>query len=138
MSFLSTLFTRKQELLDKIEEQEEQINYLNDIIEQKNKKINMDEQNKTELEKAQAERLKNAERLNDQLCITNDRLVEWIDKIINEASVYKVDDPNRTFTIPIYKRDNTIAAYNYDNTNNSYINPREEIVIPQIRILKFE
>lgn len=67
---------------------------------------------------------KSHERLLEQ----NNRMSEWIYKILSESNICTV--PNRnTITIPIYKTSETFKP-------NSAILERKEIIIPEIRLVK--
>ena len=56
----------------------------------------------------------------------NNRLIEWVEKIINEVGCYKIDKPN-PIQLPIYKY--------HGCTNGKTIT---KIVIPELTIFKTE
>lgn len=70
----------------------------------------------------------------------NQKLTDWINKIINEVGIYEVKD-KRTITIPVYKNDRKIAAYKGFDELNSKLEDfleQEEVIIPEIRFVRMK
>ena len=63
----------------------------------------------------------------------NEKLIEWVEKIINEVGCYKVPDGNH-ITIPVYKNENGPAynGYPYD----PFIKESVVTVVPEIKVVK--
>ena len=85
------------------------------------------------------DRIENASRDNKTLMDTNNKLTEWLNKIINEIGIYEVNDI-KSITIPIYK--NPIKTYSgkledFKKELPNLMN-NEEIIIPEIRFLKIK
>ena len=85
------------------------------------------------------ERMDDVIKQNDVLMKSNQKLIEWINKIINEVGIYNVED-RRTITIPIYK--NPVKAMyctSEDISNNlKEFVQTEEIIIPEIRFVRMK
>lgn len=85
------------------------------------------------------DRIENASRDNKTLMDTNNKLTEWLNKIINEIGIYEVNDI-KSITIPIYK--NPIKTYSgkleYFKKELPNLMNNEEIIIPEIRFLKIK
>ena len=79
------------------------------------------------------------EEQNCSLLQTNQELIDWIYKIINECKIMKVNNEN-TVTIPIYERDITpmYSATNEGEVSRPFCDPQEEVIIPTIRFVKFK
>lgn len=67
-----------------------------------------------------------------RLIAENQKLVEWIEKIINEVGCYKVDD-RRTFRIPMYEMDG--PAYDTEFNGDGFVVDRKIIRLPEITIM---
>lgn len=85
------------------------------------------------------ERMDDVIKQNDVLMKSNQKLIEWINKIINEVGIYNVED-RRTVTIPIYK--NPIKAMygtskEISNNLKDFVQT-EEIIIPEIRFVRMK
>lgn len=85
------------------------------------------------------ERMDDVIKQNDVLMKSNQKLIEWINKIINEVGVYNVED-RRTVTIPIY-RNPVKAMYGtseeISNNLKDFVQT-EEIIIPEIRFVRMK
>ena len=85
------------------------------------------------------ERMDDVIKQNDVLMKSNQKLIEWINKIINEVGVYNVED-RRTVTIPIY-RNPVQAMYGtseeISNNLKDFVQT-EEIIIPEIRFVRMK
>lgn len=85
------------------------------------------------------ERMDDVIKQNDVLMKSNQNLIEWINKIINEVGVYNVED-RRTITIPIY-RNPVKAMYGTSkeiSDNLKEFVETEEIIIPEIRFVRMK
>ena len=80
-------------------------------------------------------RIKNLEYCNDSLFKKNQKLIEWVEKIINEVGVYEVRERN-TFSIPVYKRDDDMCFNNGELLEWQLPITKKEVIIPEIRILQ--
>ena len=76
---------------------------------------------------------------NDTLIKANQKLIDWINKIINEVGIYEVHD-RRTITIPIYKSSAKAVFGSINDIKASMENfvNQEEIIIPEIRFIKMK
>ncbi len=85
------------------------------------------------------ERMDDVIKQNDVLMKSNQKLIEWINKIINEVGIYNVED-RRTITIPIY-RNPVKAMYGtseeISNNLKDFVQT-EEIIIPEIRFVRMK
>ena len=96
---------------------------------------NNEKQNKIydlQIEKSNLEnRINILEQNNIALLDNNNKLTDWIEKIINEVGCYEVSEHN-AIRIPIYKNDCTI----YDE--NSYLKgmTQKEVIIPKVVFMK--
>lgn len=71
---------------------------------------------------------------NTRLLEQNNKLIDWIEKILKEVNTCQVND-RRTFIIPIYK-DNGSIYYKDRVSNNIYEEHEEVTIIPEIIIKK--
>ena len=74
---------------------------------------------------------------NDILMTANQKLTDWVNKIINEVGIYEVED-KKSITIPIYKNSHRVIAGKWDDIRDKMPGflSQEEIIIPEIRIIK--
>ena len=63
----------------------------------------------------------------------NEKLIEWVEKIINEVGCYKVPDGNHV-TIPVYKNEDRPAYYGYPY--DPFIGGSVVTVVPEIKVVK--
>ncbi len=99
-------------------------------------KLDNERSNSKELQASNTKRIQDLERQQSIVVDTNQKLIDWIFKMIEKVGVYEVNSSQR-ITIPMYKPDGIKAAY---NDNIRPINPgylrQEEIIIPEIRFVK--
>ena len=71
--------------------------------------------------------------INYNLTEENKKLIEWVEKILNNFGTNDVDKiyMHKTLTIPVIKR-----QYNRDSIFNNQVIQTEEIIIPEIRLMK--
>ena len=76
---------------------------------------------------------------NDILMTANQKLTDWVNKIINEVGIYEVED-RRTVTIPICKNPRRIIAGEWDDIKDGMPEflSQEEIIIPEIRFIRMK
>ena len=76
---------------------------------------------------------------NDILMTANQKLTDWVNKIINEVGIYEVED-RRTVTIPIYKNPRRVIAGKWDDIKDGMPEflSQEEIIIPEIRFIRMK
>ena len=76
---------------------------------------------------------------NDILMTANQKLTDWVNKIINEVGIYEVED-RRTVTIPIYKNPRKVIAGKWDDIKDGMPEflSQEEIIIPEIRFIRMK
>lgn len=76
---------------------------------------------------------------NDILIISNQKLTDWVNKIINEVGIYEVED-RRTVTIPICKNPRRVIAGKWDDIKDGMPEflSQEEIIIPEIRFIRMK
>lgn len=76
---------------------------------------------------------------NDILMTANQKLTDWVNKIINEVGIYEVQD-RRSVTIPICKNPHKVLAGKWDDIKGeipSFLS-QEEIIIPEIRFIRMK
>jgi hypothetical protein len=64
----------------------------------------------------------------------NEKLINWIEKIINEVGIYEVSERN-SISIPIYKNPYP-PMYDTEFNGNRFVVERKDITIPEIRVIK--
>ena len=76
---------------------------------------------------------------NDILMTANQKLTDWVNKIINEVGIYEVED-RRTVTIPICKNPRRVIAGRWDDIKDGMPEflSQEEIIIPEIRFIRMK
>ena len=76
---------------------------------------------------------------NDILMTANQKLTDWVNKIINEVGIYEVED-RRTVTIPICKNPRKVIAGKWDDIKDGIPEflSQEEIIIPEIRFIRMK
>lgn len=76
---------------------------------------------------------------NDILMTANQKLTDWVNKIINEVGIYEVED-RRTVTIPICKNSRRVIAGRWDDIKDGMPEflSQEEIIIPEIRFIRMK
>lgn len=74
---------------------------------------------------------------NDILMISNQKLTDWVNKIINDVGIYEIED-KKSITIPICKNSHRVIAGKWDNVKDEMPGflSQEEIIIPEIRLIK--
>ena len=74
---------------------------------------------------------------NDILMVSNQKLTDWVNKIINEVGIYEIED-KKSITIPICKNPHRVIAGKWDNVKDKMPGflSQEEIIIPEIRLIK--
>lgn len=96
------MFIKKCEylnLLNTIQESQKQLQKTSTTVNTLNQQIKQqDKQYKSELKKLQ--------ECNDKLVYTNQKLIDWIEKIINDVGCYKVDTDTDVL-IPVHIQNNT-------------------------------
>lgn len=128
-------------LKDKAEKAEiiEELRFQLENAEKHNMQMQEELKLKDALIEIQKERLENYNKNNDILMTANQKLIDWINKMINEVGVYEVHD-RHSVTIPIYK--NPVKAYsgNFNDFKEQlpdFMN-QEEILIPEIRFVRMK
>lgn len=85
------------------------------------------------------ERLDAFDKDNSILMDANQKLIDWVNKMINEVGVYEVKDKH-SITIPVYK--NPVKTYSGKMENLKEQLPdfmnQEEIIIPEIRFVRMK
>lgn len=120
----------KLEIIDMLTQQN--VSYEKQIIQ-----LHEELKHKDEIIKIQRERIDTSNKDYDILLKTNQKLTDWINKMINEVGVYEVHD-RHSVIIPIYK--NPVRVYS-GNVNDfkeqlpDFMN-QEEILIPEIRFVR--
>lgn len=76
---------------------------------------------------------------NEILMTANQKLTDWLNKIINEVGIYEVED-RRSVTIPICKNSHRAIAGRWDDIKDEMPNflSQEEIIIPEIRFIRIK
>lgn len=76
---------------------------------------------------------------NDILMTVNQKLTDWVNKIINEVGIYEVED-RRTVTIPICKNPRRVMVGKWDDIKDGMPEflSQEEIIIPEIRFVRMK
>ena len=123
-------------------EKAELIENMNKLIEESRVKIaRLEEElkhkdNVINIQKQSIETYKND---NDILMTANQKLTDWINKIINEVGIYEVED-RRTVTIPICKNPRRVIAGKWDDIKEGMPEflSQEEIIIPEIRFIRMK
>lgn len=123
-------------------EKSELIENMNKLIEESRVKIaRLEEElkhkdNVIDIQKQSIETYKND---NDILMTANQKLTDWVNKIINEVGIYEVED-RRTVTIPICKNPRRVIAGKWDDIKDGMPEflSQEEIIIPEIRFIRMK
>ena len=123
-------------------EKAELIENMNKLIEESRVKIaRLEEElkhkdNVINIQKQSIETYKND---NDILMTANQKLTDWVNKIINEVGIYEVED-RRTVTIPICKNPRRVIAGKWDDIKEGMPEflSQEEIIIPEIRFIRMK
>lgn len=133
--------TNRKLLKDKIEK-DEIIEGLKFQLENEEKhaiQLVNEKENLKQLNDYQKETIKTLGDNNDILIEENKKLIEWINKIINEVGIYEVKD-RKSITIPIYK--NPVRTYSgtFEGLKDKMANlvNQEEILIPEIRFIRMK
>ena len=126
-----------------LKDKEEKIEIINMLtqrnIDFKQQTIKLQEElnHKEEMIKIQRERIETANKDYNTIMETNQKLIEWVNKIINDVGIYEVHD-RKSITIPIYK--NPVKTYSGNIKDLKEQLPdfmnHEEILIPEIRFIK--
>lgn len=122
----------KLEIIDMLTQQN--VSYEKQIIQ-----LQEELKHKDEIIKIQRERIDTSNKDYDILLKTNQKLTDWINKMINEVGVYEVHD-RHSIMIPIYK--NPVRAYSgnisdFKEQLPDFMN-QEEILIPEIRFVRMK
>lgn len=83
--------------------------------------------------------IKNLNKDNNILLTANQKLTEWVNKIINEVGIYEVQD-RRTIAIPIFKNP-VKAMYGKMDDIRDHMEEfvqREEVIVPEIRFIRMK
>ena len=123
-------------------EKAELIENMNKLIEESRVKIaRLEEElkhkdNVINIQKQSIETYKND---NDILITANQKLTDWVNKIINEVGIYEVED-RRSVTIPICRNPRKVMAGKWDDIKNGMPEflSQEEIIIPEIRFVRMK
>ena len=107
------------------------------LLREENFQLKVEKTNWLDAKAIYNDRMETLNKENEYFRKQNDKLSEWINKIINEAEIYNVNNDN-PFKIPIYKEDkHIIACGKYDGKiDESNIEP-EYIIIPEIKLIKY-
>ena len=129
------LLKDKEEKLELIEKMQNNIKDLEMNLEL----LKTDIEHKENMNKILNERLISFEKNNNIINDNNQKLIDWINKIINEVGIYEVED-RHSVVIPIYK--NPVKTYsgkleNLKEQLPEFMN-QEEIIIPEIRFVKMK
>lgn len=76
----------------------------------------------------------NLEKQLSSIIDTNQKLNNWIEKILNEVGIQELHEKTGV-TIPVYT-ENPIRAYDDHRFNNENFLKRNEIIIPELRFIK--
>lgn len=129
------LLKDKEEKLNRIEELEFQLKN----SEKHNAEVRMELEGKKVAMDLLKERNEYLEHEKDKLLQDNQKLLEWINKIVEEVGIYEVKD-RHAITIPLYK--NPIKTYSGDINSLKDSLPEfmstEEVIIPEIRFIKMK
>ena len=133
--------TNRALLKDKVEKIE-LIEKMNKLIEESRVKIaRLEEElkhkdNIIDIQKQSIETYKND---NDILMTANQKLTDWVNKIINEVGIYEVED-RKSVTIPICRNPRRIMAGKWDDIKDGMPEflSQEEIIIPEIRFVRMK
>lgn len=128
-------------LKDKVEKAE-LIEIMNTLMEEAKVKITKLEEelkhkdNVIDIQKQSIETYKND---NDILMTANQKLTDWVNKIINEVGIYEVED-RRSVTIPICKQNRRVMSGKWDDIKDEMPGflSQEEIIIPEIRFVRMK
>lgn len=123
---------------EKIINMEKEIDLLQKEIESKYKEIVYLKSEKNDIKntnKVLNERIRELYRSNSSLISSNNYLIEWVKKIMNDVGTYKVDDKKK-ITIPTYTREERPYSANMEDVDSGYIRPVKDITIPEIRIVE--
>lgn len=123
-------------------EKTELIENMNILIEEARVKIaRLEEElkhkdNVIDIQKQSIETYKND---NDILMTANQKLTDWVNKIINEVGIYEVEN-KRTVTIPICKNPRRVIAGKWDDIKDGMPEflSQEEIIIPEIKFIRMK
>ena len=123
-------------------EKAELIEKMNTLMEEARVKITRLEEelkhkdNVIDIQKQSIETYKND---NDILMTANQKLTDWVNKIINEVGIYEVED-RRSITIPICKNSHRVIAGKWDDIKDEMPGflSQEEIIIPEIRFIRMK
>lgn len=130
-----SLLKNKEEALMKIEYLEEQLKN----SEKHNSLLQEELKHKENVNNIQKESLETYRKDNDTLLTANQKLTDWVNKIINEVGIYEVED-RRSVTIPICKSIKRSISGKWDNVKDELSNflSQEEIIIPEIRFIRMK
>lgn len=129
------LLKNKEDNLLKIEYLEEQLRN----AEKHNLALQEELKHKDNVNDIQKESLETYKRDNDTLLTANQKLTDWVNKIINEVGIYEVED-RRSVTIPIVKNPVRAIGGKWDDVKDELPNflSQEEIIIPEIRFVRMK
>ena len=123
-------------------EKAELIENMNKLIEESRVKIaRLEEElkHKDNIINIQKQSIETYKNDNDILMTANQKLTDWVNKIINEVGIYEVED-RRTVTIPICKNPRRVIAGKWDDIKEGMPEflSQEEIIIPEIRFIRMK
>lgn len=127
-------------LKDKAEKTEiiENLSILNEEARVKVARLEEELKHKDDIIKIQRERIETGNKDYDILMTANQKLTEWVNKIINEVGIYEVND-RRSITIPIMKSPRAMAGkWNDIKDAMPEFLSQEEIIIPEIRFVRMK
>lgn len=120
-----------QEKLDLIEGYKKRKDELQNTI----YKLRTEKQNLEDTIALLDERIALLEKNNSNLVDQQMKLIDWIEKIINELGCYEISN-KYSVTIPIFRNKHTYGnGCDYDG---EFINVSKEIILPEIRIIEMK
>lgn len=124
--------TEKSEIIDNL-------NILSEEARVKIARLEEESKHKDNIINIQRERIDTANKDYNILLEANQKLTEWVNKIINEVGIYEVQD-RRSIAIPICKNPVKTAFGKIDDikTGMEEFMSQEEIIIPEIRFIKMK
>lgn len=121
----------KLEIIDMLTQQN--VSYEKQII-----RLQEELKHKDDIIKIQRERIETGNKDYNILMTANQKLTEWVNKIINEVGIYEVND-RRSVTIPIMKSPRAMAGkWNDIKDAMPEFLSQEEIIIPEIRFVRMK
>lgn len=107
------------------------------LLREENFQLKVEKTNWLDAKAIYNDRMETLNKENEYFRKQNDKLSEWINKIINEAEIYNVNNDS-PFKIPIYKEDKYLIAGGKLNGNIERFDADPEyITIPEIKLIKY-